>query len=467
MWRKSSFDPVVAHEGRLKGAVSRVEIAGQAGKITVSTRVDAAAIADKDATTDSKDARVERGLLSFDLGHTVVRAGDDYVAFGHGVSLSLRKVDPLGLDTTLRGGRVDTVWGKLRATAIAGVANPQNLDPIELGIVGQSNDWIAGGEISFPVRTIGRVAPYVVFSRANGAAPDGRDIRWTLAGASTSLEFSSIRVAAELAAGKRNGMAALANENAWAAYTSTQWDVSDTLIALIETKAYRHWEIGRGDRSLLYHEPPTLERDDQEVPANDNAIGARARIEWRMRRDTTLFANALGYRYSQDETDPRHGDSALHGFAGIDHRFSDNASTSLQLGFRDENRADGRDKLSLWHIDADGAMPLGNRFALTLKWNHRQEKKALFRQVRFRRGLAVLGLSLSGIGTLSALYGYSTEEATTPTHYPAGELLIHLPRGGSLRLFVGRLTEGRVCVSGSCRDVPPFEGARLDLFVQL
>ena len=89
----------------------------------------------------------------------------------------------------------------------------------------------------------------------------------------------------------------------------------------------------------------------------------------------------------------------------------------------------------------------------------------MFEELAFRRGLAVAGLSLAGIGTVSALYGYSTErnDGVAPTHYPGAEALVHLPKGGNVRLFVGQLTGGRVCVSGSCRDVPPFEGARLDV----
>ena len=62
-----------------------------------------------------------------------VGLGDVYVAFGRGLVLSLRKLDELASDTTLRGARVTArVRGdqvSLRATAVAGSLNPLRIDP--------------------------------------------------------------------------------------------------------------------------------------------------------------------------------------------------------------------------------------------------------------------------------------------------------------------------------------------------
>lgn len=59
--------------------------------------------------------------------------GDGYVAFGRGLVLSLRKLDELSSDTTLRGARAtlrvrqDAI--ALRASAVAGTLNPLRIDP--------------------------------------------------------------------------------------------------------------------------------------------------------------------------------------------------------------------------------------------------------------------------------------------------------------------------------------------------
>lgn len=55
-------------------------------------------------------------------------AGDSYVQFGRGLVLSLRKVDELGIDTTLFGGRISFVKDPFSVNVVAGIANPARVD---------------------------------------------------------------------------------------------------------------------------------------------------------------------------------------------------------------------------------------------------------------------------------------------------------------------------------------------------
>lgn len=57
-----------------------------------------------------------------------VTAGDSYVQFGRGLTLSMRKVDELGIDTTVRGGKVQVNADPFALTAVAGFANPTRVD---------------------------------------------------------------------------------------------------------------------------------------------------------------------------------------------------------------------------------------------------------------------------------------------------------------------------------------------------
>jgi hypothetical protein len=57
-----------------------------------------------------------------------VTAGDSYAQFGHGLTLSMRKVDELGIDTTIRGGKVQITRDPFSFTAVAGFANPSRVD---------------------------------------------------------------------------------------------------------------------------------------------------------------------------------------------------------------------------------------------------------------------------------------------------------------------------------------------------
>ncbi len=57
-----------------------------------------------------------------------VTLGDAYAQFGRGLLLSLRKIDELGIDTTVRGGRAEWQAGPFAATFVAGLANPNRVD---------------------------------------------------------------------------------------------------------------------------------------------------------------------------------------------------------------------------------------------------------------------------------------------------------------------------------------------------
>ena len=57
-----------------------------------------------------------------------VTAGDAYAQFGRGLTLSMRKVDELGIDTTIRGGKIQITRDPISITAVAGFANPSRVD---------------------------------------------------------------------------------------------------------------------------------------------------------------------------------------------------------------------------------------------------------------------------------------------------------------------------------------------------
>ncbi len=57
-----------------------------------------------------------------------ITAGDSYAQFGRGLTLSMRKVDELGIDTTIRGIKVQVTRDPFSVTAVAGFANPSRVD---------------------------------------------------------------------------------------------------------------------------------------------------------------------------------------------------------------------------------------------------------------------------------------------------------------------------------------------------
>ncbi|HEY2511074.1 MAG TPA: DUF6029 family protein [Polyangiaceae bacterium] len=59
-----------------------------------------------------------------------VTLGDAYVQFGRGLVLSMRKIDELGVDTTLRGAKVAWQADPFAVTVVAGIANPNRVDEV-------------------------------------------------------------------------------------------------------------------------------------------------------------------------------------------------------------------------------------------------------------------------------------------------------------------------------------------------
>lgn len=57
-----------------------------------------------------------------------VTAGDSYVQFGRGLTLSMRKVDELGIDTTVRGAKVQIAKDPFALTLVGGFTNPSRVD---------------------------------------------------------------------------------------------------------------------------------------------------------------------------------------------------------------------------------------------------------------------------------------------------------------------------------------------------
>jgi hypothetical protein len=57
-----------------------------------------------------------------------VTAGDAYVQFGRGLTLSMRKIDELGIDTTLRGAKIEVQRDPFALTLVAGFGNPSRVD---------------------------------------------------------------------------------------------------------------------------------------------------------------------------------------------------------------------------------------------------------------------------------------------------------------------------------------------------
>ncbi|MDB4946880.1 MAG: hypothetical protein JWP97_6414 [Labilithrix sp.] len=71
---------------------------------------------------------VAKLYLTYKTPDTEITVGDAYAQLGRGLVLSLRKVDELGIDTTLLGVKVSTTKDIFAFTLLAGLTNPSRID---------------------------------------------------------------------------------------------------------------------------------------------------------------------------------------------------------------------------------------------------------------------------------------------------------------------------------------------------
>lgn len=458
LWRRTSFKR--GDEPNLFGIVTRLEPSFSSGKHFGTVVVESGGLFHK-GNIRGGIAKIKRALLDLDLGNWRIRMGDNYIRFGYGLSLSLRRIEALGTDTTIKGGRLDWEKGIFRTTVVGGIANPEDLDMVDMKVLGKVEDRIGGVEFEIkPARPL-TLTYYGVIGNFLSASPDGRDITTILGGGAVSVDWSGWRISGEASGGRRTGYKK-ETETPWGATCSISKDFG-RICLLAEGKWYRHWFFGRPDRFLLYHEPPNLERQDQQIPGNADSLGGRMRVDVRVFDWANLYINCMSYLYSQDGSDPIEGGRVWHIYGGGEIRILKDSHISISGGYRDENEKGGKDSVNLWHVETDLDFPVSSSLSITLGQSHVSETKVAFTENRFIRGMGKIGVAWVGKGSLSAIYGYSTEVPANPTNYPGAELKILLPNGGEMRLFGGRLFGGKVCVSGTCRNLPAFEGARFEL----
>jgi hypothetical protein len=73
-----------------------------------------------------------------------VTAGDAYVQFGRGLTLSMRKIDELGIDTTVRGAKIQAQRDPFAFTLVAGFGNPSRVDEATGRELFSTHDLVAG-----------------------------------------------------------------------------------------------------------------------------------------------------------------------------------------------------------------------------------------------------------------------------------------------------------------------------------
>ncbi len=466
------------------------------------------------------DARPERIALRWDHESWTLELGDAQLVFGRGVALSFRKVDLVGVDTALRGAHVRFDDGHFRFRFHAGLANPQNQDPITLRIFQDPADVVAAAMVG---ATFG---PNDMFSLSGHAVrvwfeEDGRDfffhtseltydravdvLGWTFEAPSLAdghlalyVEANALRRSVSLPT-PSGGLGPEDHEFGRGVYGSAQI-VEGDLTLLLEWKDYTNFLVApstlEGNAWRIYNAAPLLELDGaQRLRAIGNQRGGSIRLDYAF-SPGPWQASINGSIFGLNENprlDPWDGILVTHGWLSVqkrqDYGEDPTWSMSATAGFRQEtllhdvegtSRRVGDMDRRIIHGQIDAAIGSGVH-SLELTVDHRFEQEVPFdAQREFQVGGVSmtytydiqLALSLTlrwsdykpGENTQRALRDYNFLGGTM---YPSIEVRWNFDPGTFLKLFLGSTPGGTLCSGGICREVPPYEGAILQFVGRL
>ncbi|NUN12383.1 MAG: hypothetical protein HUU55_01965 [Myxococcales bacterium] len=422
---------------------------------------------------------IEKFFLRWNFDFGVVVGGDFYTSFGRGLVLSVRKVDELGLDTTVRGGRAQFRFGAFRTEIIGGITNIQNVEQISSRVLDDPHDALLGMENIIELGDGVEVGVRGVHMWFDAASLLGHDEMTTVAGGSISIPNlgGSTALYFESALLRHTDLDTLTNkrstDNGAAIYGSLS-GFFGALTTLVEAKHYRRFRFVTADARLaaagiFYNNAPTLERFDQTVPNNFDASGGRIRAEYFISdTHTRFYGNLMTYYFSKNETDPYGDDGAMaiHAYAGLRQDFDGGYSAEISGGWRQERfTTDSRLLRKLWHLEGEFNIPLHGPHSLNIKAEHRSEvKQGVPDNISFVKGLVTTTYAFQPHLRVSTLYGYTTEfEFKNPIHHVAGQFDWDFYRGSTLRMFGGRVPGGIVCAGGTCVNVPPSSSYRAEV----
>ena len=370
-YRGSNFDLNV-HDDQFGSFTERLDIAATSAPWRLYLRVDGFSPFNHDRSCTEEDVSLcylrsnyrpgsfdnlgsslpERVSLRYHRGDITAEAGDFYQVFGRGLSLAFRKVDPIGLDTTLRGGRLEIDRGRLTARGFAGYSNPQNLDPISLRIFDDPRDFLGGGSLSArvgPDEDI-ELSAHVVHTTFEALTEQQRQDNIDVAGGRVelpSLLDGTLSLYGEMNILRRDSRVGRASQDdrlpvsrtthgrgvyVAAQLTRGRWTV------LAEWKDYTHYLIAPTESSnsaprdvaRVYSAAPSLERDDQRIFTNANTRGGRVRLDYTVAPSPWIFTlNSVMYGWADtadslgnelDPWDPSHGLITSHTYFAVRRR---------------------------------------------------------------------------------------------------------------------------------------------------
>jgi len=427
--------------------------------------------------------------------------GDFYASFGKGIVLNVVKIDQLGQDTTLRGGKFHFHARDLEVIFVGGQFNPLDTDEA----TGYHAPWklepLLGGRAEYRFQDtviVGTHAVYVVSNDPNISASSRSttdyQLLWGAGFEVPRLWQDRLTFSAEIdwqrtiSSGKVVRGPGSESSPGLAVYASASLH-QGAFTLLAEYKHYDEFRLAaptpvNAPYTLLYSQPPTLERIDAEVYDNVGVSGGRLRLDWNVGEhrglDLLAFVN-FGYfqNWSLKE------DRVFDPYAGVELRWQEeqghlNLSGGLRL---EQERAGGATYRQDAHLELDVEQPLRKRHSLKLSAVYlRRQAQGLSSPREWNETDVTLGWRWSPRLSLSASYERQDDPSivggregnTDPSrgplrdapllgaaNYLSGTVQYFFTPSTFVSLRAGQSRPGIKCLNGACRSWPGFAGVQL------
>lgn len=455
------------------------------------------------------DLRPERLTLRWEPGDWILEAGDSQIVFGRGIALSFRKVDLLGVDTALRGGHARYQGQNFRFGVHAGVANPQNQDPIDLSVIRELDDWVAGANFavtipgSIPITTGAHALRIWFQDDPEGGAYTNRAVDvagWTFE--APALADGRLALYAE-ANGMRRTFTLVDEQRTQggrAVYGSAQLQL-DNLTVLLEWKDYSNFLVAPSTTEShpwrIYNAAPPVEYNGpQRLRAIGNQRGGGIRMDYAFLPGPWSFSvNSVLYGLNEDSlADAWDGVLVTHSWVTLTKRQEYDPGVNWSLDFQGGARYEillhdpafsdfHAGDLDRWMIHGrlDVTITSGDH-SFDFVVDHRHERQISFgsniqefqiggASITYTFGIPLtLTLALRwtdyqpGVVQARAMKDYNFLGGE---FYPSFEGRWTFQPGTYLGVFVGQTPGGQICSGGVCRDVPTFEGIRVSFVGRL
>ena len=257
--------------------IDRLNLQASMSELVLSLRLDAVGFLNvPPGARYESDVRPERVSLRYNAGSFELTAGDFQRQLGRGILLSIRKVDEVGLDLSLRGADVRWTPEGHAFGVFAGVLNPSNLDAVSLDPLDDPGDLVAG--LSYE---LGAIDQLVIGAHGLYLQPSDRlldTLDYTVSGGGY-VELHELLPGLSLygEGDVQSRRLAGTDELGYAAYVTADASFGDLAILLEGLWLADFQQKGSQNGALLssfdLNQVPTLERIDQEVLNNRDVRG--------------------------------------------------------------------------------------------------------------------------------------------------------------------------------------------------